>query len=83
MYIGLYTHVYIHRFFPQTGETLGVLGVLVEDSMWGAGPKSVRGNWPLWPPGGLSGLPCPPVASRGLPRSPAVCCSLGRNATTP
>ena len=26
-------------------------------------PRSVRGNWPLWPPGGL---PWPPEASRGL-----------------
>ena len=25
------------------------------------GPKSVRGNWPLWPPGVSRGLPWPPV----------------------
>ena len=76
-------YVCIHTFFLQTSDTYGVLGVLVEDSIWDARPKSVRGNWPLWRPGGLSGLLCPPVASRGFPRSPAVCCSLSSNATTP
>ena len=40
------------------------------------GPKSVRGNWPLWPPGippwHPGGLPWPPVASTSLLVSPVV-----------
>ena len=39
-------------------------------------PRPVRGNWPLWPPGGVpwpeGGLPWFPVASRGLPWPPMV-----------
>ena len=36
---------------------LCVLAVLVEESIPAAGPKSVRGNWPLWPPGVSRGIP--------------------------
>ena len=30
-------------------------------------PKSVSGNWPLWPSVASRGLSWPPVLSRGLP----------------
>ena len=30
--------------------------LLVKDLIWEAQPKSVRGNWPLWPPGASRGL---------------------------
>ena len=44
--------------FPQTSVALGVLAVLLEESIPAAGPKSVRGSWPMWPPGSL---PWPPA----------------------
>ena len=48
-------------FIPQTSVALGDMAVLVEDSIWDTGPKSVRGNWP----------PLPPVTSRCLQGRPS------------
>ena len=49
----MYSIFLIHAYFPQTHTALGVLAVFLEDQFLATGQKSVRGNWPLWPPGGL------------------------------
>ena len=44
--------------FSLNKRSFRVPGGAVEDQIPAARPKSVRGNWPLWPPGGL---PWPPA----------------------
>ena len=46
--------------FHKTSIPLGVLAMLLEDTIQCPGPKSVRGNWHL----------LPPVASKGAPMGP-------------
>ena len=57
-----------HQHKIKASVVLGVLAALLEDYILSAGPRSVRGNWPLWSSGGLpwspEGLPWSPVVSR-------------------